>query len=105
MLGERIDVWNAALRRFLPAFKERCPAATVFLLSARQVLADILADPTAYEFAREDVGRAGGAIWREGPGTRLTTEVHACLSECLLTGLLRARDNRGRLLLLEDDVP
>ena len=95
-----MDAWNAALRRQLPAFKARGEAASVFLVSAHQVLTDVLDDPAEYELELGDVGRAGGAIWRDG--RRLTSEVHAFLAECVLTSLLRARDSRGKLLLDDD---
>lgn len=59
----RTAVWNVALRAEAEKFASSYDEATVLIYSSWATFTKVLDDPTAFDFAQEDVKKSAGSIW------------------------------------------
>ncbi|KAI9067916.1 carbohydrate esterase family 16 protein [Trametes sanguinea] len=81
-LKDTILTWNASLREATERFSADHAEATVFIWSAFDFFARLLANPAAYGFHGEDTRKAEGAIFEDG--LHPTSRVHLLMAQEIL---------------------
>ncbi len=62
LIEERVKTWNQLLRTQTIEFGSSSKEVTILLVSACQVLTDVLEDPLEYDFSEGDTTAEGGGI-------------------------------------------